>query len=99
VFAGEHLDDLPDLLVRWHRDVPVRGVSSPRVGRIEREYSGCRTGDHRAGGALYARRPGLAAGVHPEAVSILDLGPTIAALLGVALDDVDGRPIAAIVGA
>jgi predicted AlkP superfamily phosphohydrolase/phosphomutase len=99
VFPGERLDDLPDLLVRWHRHAPIRGVTSSRVGRVERADPGVRSGDHRAAGALLARRPGLGPGSRAEAVSIVDVAPTIAALLGVALDDVDGQPIAEIVGA
>ena len=66
IFPGERTDQLPDLLVRWHRDTPIRGVVSPRVGKIARQYGGCRTGDHRAGGALYARRPGLPSGAPPN---------------------------------
>jgi predicted AlkP superfamily phosphohydrolase/phosphomutase len=97
VFSGEHLDDLPDVLVRWHRDAPIDGVTSARVGRIRGAHVGNRTGDHRAAGALWVRRPGLAPGPHPP-VSVLDVAPTIATLLGVALPDVDGRPIAAVVG-
>lgn len=96
VFPGERLDDLPDVLVCWHRDAPIDGVTSARVGRIVGPPVGNRTGDHRAAGALWVRRPGLARGAH-DPVSILDLAPTIAALLGVALPDVDGRPIASVV--
>jgi hypothetical protein len=97
LFRGEHLDDLPDLLVRWHRELPITGVSSPRVGRVEHRYLGNRTGDHRADGALFIRGAGLAARALDGPVAVTDIAPTLAALLGVVLPDVDGRPLDAVV--
>jgi predicted AlkP superfamily phosphohydrolase/phosphomutase len=92
-FSGDRLEDLPDLLVRWHRDAPIGGVASPRIGRIEREYRGNRTGDHRSGGAVYMRGPMIDVSQMPPRVDLTDLAPTIAALLDVTLPEADGRPI------
>jgi hypothetical protein len=83
---------LPDLLVEWDWEAPVRSVWSRRLGRIDAEYSGVRTGDHRPGGLLLVRGPGVAPGRIPP-VAITDIAPTVAALLGVRLDDVDGHAI------
>jgi predicted AlkP superfamily phosphohydrolase/phosphomutase len=99
VFRGARRDDLPDLIVRWHRDAPVRGVASPRVGTLAREYPGGRTGDHRAAGLLLACGPGVRPGTADAPVDVTDLAPTFAALLGVPLANVDGHPIAAVAGA
>jgi predicted AlkP superfamily phosphohydrolase/phosphomutase len=99
VFAGERAGDLPDLLVRWHRDAPIAGAASPRIGRIDREYRGNRTGDHRAYGALLVRAAGAdvgTPGAHLGTVSVTDVAPTIGALLGVPLPAADGRAIAAL---
>ncbi len=98
VFHGERLDDLPDLLVQWHRDAPVRGATSERIGTIAREYAGNRTGDHRAAGLLLARGPRVAPGRSATPVAVTDLAPSFAARLGVELGGVDGRPIAALAG-
>ena len=99
VFPGEHQGALPDLLVRWDRSAPVRKIASEKIGTIERGYDGIRTGDHRNPGMFYARGPGIVAGELPVSVAMTDFAPTIAALLGVELPNVDGKPIAALCGA
>ena len=99
IFPGEYCDDLPDILVQWHRDTPFSGLSSPKVGKVLGTYSGCRTGDHRPGGLLVACGPGLQASKSAVRASVVDIAPTISSALGVALEDVDGRPIQAITDA
>ena len=95
-YSGDHLDDLPDIIVRYHRESRIRRVHSTKIGTIEGESLSCRTGDHRPEGLFFARRPGLRPGHLNQAVSAMDLAPTIAALLGFELPDVDGEPIAAL---
>lgn len=98
LFPGEHTDDLPDLLVRWNRDRLIRAVASPKIGCVSGEDRGTRrTGDHRPEGLVLVRGAGIAAGPLAEAVHAEDVAPTIAALLGVALPDVDGAPIPSVV--
>jgi predicted AlkP superfamily phosphohydrolase/phosphomutase len=93
VFPGEHSSDLPDLLVRWHRDTPISGVASERIGRIVRpDTSTRRTGDHRPEGLFYVRGPGVVPGEVRDGVRAEDFAPTMAALLGLTLAGVDGRP-------
>ena len=98
LFHGEYLDDLPDILVQWHREAPITGLASPKVGEVRGVHPGARTGDHRPEGLLMARGPGIEPGSLPAAISVYDLAPTLAAALGVTLDDVDGRPVAALAG-
>jgi len=93
LFEGPWRDDLPDLNVAWNQTAPIRKISSPKIDRIEREYSGRRTGDHRDQGFLWGRGPGIEPGPLHSTPSIMDIGPTLAALLGVPLSDVDGNPI------
>ena len=97
-FPGSHCAELPDLLVRWNREAPIRIVRSPTIGTIEREYGGIRNGDHRNPGMFFAHGPGIAAGRREQPVSITDFAPTLAALAGVELDDVDGAPIPELCG-
>jgi predicted AlkP superfamily phosphohydrolase/phosphomutase len=94
LFPGEYADNLPDLLVRWNRNTPIAGVASPKIGRIVREDTTTpRTGDHRPEGLYFLRGPGVEAGVMREPVRAEDFAPTMAALLGVDLPDVDGRAV------
>jgi predicted AlkP superfamily phosphohydrolase/phosphomutase len=92
-YAGEHLDALPDLMVEWDREFPIRRIHSPALGTIEGEFKGRRTGDHKPDGLLMAAGPGIRPGRLDANVSVMDIAPTLAARLGVALGDVDGAPI------
>jgi len=76
----------------------VRKVASEKIGTIEREYGGIRTGDHRNPGMFFARGPAIEAGELAEPVPVTDFAPTLSALLGVRLPDVDGTPITAVCG-
>ncbi len=95
-FDGPCFDDLPDLAVEWSRAAPIRALISPRIGRIENPGHSWRTGDHTPDGLIVARGPGIARGALPHAVPSTNLAPTIAALLGVTLSDIDGVPEAAL---
>jgi predicted AlkP superfamily phosphohydrolase/phosphomutase len=94
VHAGPHLDALPDLLIEWNTAAPLDAVRSPKTGTIRKPYRGPRTGHHRREGILLCRAAGVQRDALDEPVSLADVAPTIAALLGVSLDGVDGRPIA-----
>lgn len=85
-------DTMPDLFVEWERSAPIETVSSPKIGTLHVPYTHWRTGDHTEDGLLIARGPGLPAGAEMPAIEVEDIGPSIAALLGVALDDPDGKP-------
>ena len=95
-YSGDRLDDLPDMIVRYHRGSRIRRVHSTKIGTVEGESLSCRTGDHRPEGLFFARCPGVRPGPLNKAVSAMDLAPTIAALLGLELPVVDGEPIAAL---
>lgn len=102
LYSGEHLDILPDLLVEWDPTAPtgnsqLRGgagavvrARSPKIGGVEGTNRYGRTGEHRKEGIFVAAGPGIAPGTLPETLSTMDLGPTLAALVGVRLEGVDG---------
>ena len=92
-YSRDYLDALPDLLLEWNHDRPIETVWSPRFGLVHGPYSHWRTGDHRPGGLLLARGPGLDPRQEPPELAIEDLAPSIAARLGVELRDVDGTPV------
>lgn len=92
-YRRDHGDALPDLLIDWNHERPVETIWSAKTGLIHGRYDLWRSGDHRLDGLLLARGPGLDRGEMPSLRSI-DLGPTVAARLGVELDEVDGAPAA-----
>jgi predicted AlkP superfamily phosphohydrolase/phosphomutase len=108
---GEYLDQLPDLIVEWNTEHRLGSATcgnpagsqvrlrSPRIGVIEGINDYVRTGDHRPDGLFVATGPGIRPGHLAGTVSIMDFAPTFCALLGVAMQDVDGRPIAPILAA
>jgi len=91
---GHRLDGFPDLLVPWRRDGPIGTIRSPKLGELSQPYSGWRTGDHTRNCLLLARGPAIRPGRLDPAPRVTDLAPTLAALLGVTLPDVEGIPVA-----
>ncbi len=86
-------DRLPDLLLEWNHDQPIETIWSPRFGTIHGTDEHWRTGDHRPGGLLLVRDRDFKGGHQLPPVRIEDLAPSIAARLGVELEDVDGAPV------
>ena len=83
-------DEFPDLFIDWAREQLPEKVWSEKTGVIEAAYDHWRTGDHRVEGLLLACGPDIRPGKAP-AMNIEDIGPSLAARLGVTLDGVDGR--------
>lgn len=109
LFQGAHIDALPDLLVEWSERAAAGSTAlggagarvvarSPRIGTIEAANDYGRSGEHRPGGWFVAAGPALPTGRLHREPSLLDLAPTFAALVGVALADATGAPITEIVG-
>ena len=92
-FQGDHLDELPDLLVIWNRKTPITKFGSPKIGEIEASYPGSRTGDHTPRGLFFACGRGISPCALPNKVSVMDIGTTIVLWRGLTLPDVDGTPI------
>jgi len=66
---------------------------------IEGVFPGIRSGDHKPDGLLLARGPGIAPGLIDRIVDITQLGPTIAALLGVTLSSTSAEPVSEVAAA
>ena len=94
VFGSGHHPDLPDLLIRFRRDlVPLRSARSARAGLMHAPPSGPRTGDHSDESRLWTSGPGLPTGRLADA-DVLDLAPTVLSLLDVELPaELDGGPL------
>jgi predicted AlkP superfamily phosphohydrolase/phosphomutase len=93
IYAGPECDHLPDLMVEWNNDAPTRSVGSNRIGRIDGEYRYCRTGDHKSGGMYIVKGPHTRPTTLERVITCVDFAPTIAALLDVRLEGIDGVPI------
>jgi hypothetical protein len=76
---------MPDLLLEWRQDEPIRSLASPTVGRLDGQYGGHRTGDHRRDGMLLRRGPTaaapLAAGADDDVLDARELAPAVERLL------------------
>jgi predicted AlkP superfamily phosphohydrolase/phosphomutase len=95
LYGPEGRDVLPDLFVEWNVRRPIEAVYSPTIGIVRSSEPGWRTGVHREDGELIAWGPGIGPGMVGW-IGTQDIAPTIAAALGVTLDDVDGRPSSAL---
>jgi predicted AlkP superfamily phosphohydrolase/phosphomutase len=109
LYEGPQLDALPDLIVEWNDAIPVgsvhvgggRGATiiahSAELGRLEGHNTYGRTGEHRIEGLFVVAGPGVPAVRLTRPVSVLDFAPTFCSLLGVALPNADGAPIAELI--
>jgi predicted AlkP superfamily phosphohydrolase/phosphomutase len=88
LFGEDRSSLLPDLLVKFRTDIGrIEHVRSPCVGtiRVSNERPGYRRrGDHVPQSRAWIRAPGFARSAKAQEGSVLDLAPTILALLGVA---------------
>lgn len=105
-FGAGHHPDVPDLMVDFRTDLgPLEACVGPRAGRIEvplwdRRALGPlgprgRTGDHTTVSRLWLEPPHGVARPELHHASVLDVAPTVLALLGVSTPaGLDGRSLA-----
>ncbi len=93
LFAGPFRSEFPDLMIEWNHEAPIPAVRSPRIGELHVESPNPRTGDHRPKGLVLARSTDLSPRALEGDIALVDLAPTLAARLGVALPGIDGKPI------
>ncbi|HUJ48768.1 MAG TPA: alkaline phosphatase family protein [Bryobacteraceae bacterium] len=92
-YPGEHRSELPDLFVIWSRRSLIGGAQSRSVGTLYSPAPAFRTGNHTEGGFYLGVGPRTLPGRDLGAASILDLAPTVAALLHTSLLGAEGKPI------
>jgi predicted AlkP superfamily phosphohydrolase/phosphomutase len=92
IYSGPHLDEAPDLFC-IPRDLRYNAFGSlqfPSNMWLETTFD--RTGGHRMDGMLVLKGPGVRPGHRLDSAKIVDLAPTILALMGVPiLSDMDGQ--------
>ena len=98
VFPGARREQLPDVVVTWNDAAPLNAVASRRVGVIRGNSPDLRTGTHSTNGFALAS-PGLAGGTDARG-RLVDIAPTVLALLGVDVEpQFDGTPLMSLVDA
>jgi predicted AlkP superfamily phosphohydrolase/phosphomutase len=90
-YPRSRTDTIPDLFVTWERSAPIETIWSPKVGLVHARYTNWRSGDHRPDGLLLTFGPGIPTRTTLPVLDTADFAPSVAARLGVALGDVDGR--------
>jgi predicted AlkP superfamily phosphohydrolase/phosphomutase len=90
---GPRQHQLPDLTVEWDTAAPVSRVRSPRIGELAVSVSPWRSGEHLPDGLMIVHGAGIRAGAADD-LRAEDFAPSVAALLGLTLADVDGRAVA-----
>jgi predicted AlkP superfamily phosphohydrolase/phosphomutase len=91
-YAGPRSSTFADLLVVWDARAPIMAVASDAIGVVDGGPAADPPGNHVAGGWFVAAGPGIAPGAAEGAMPIVDVGPTVAALLGVELPRAAGAP-------
>jgi predicted AlkP superfamily phosphohydrolase/phosphomutase len=92
VYQGEHIWELPDLIVNWSEDAPIKTLYSPRIGTVSGESPDKRTGAHRPYGFLLCSGKHISRGKMFEEGHIIDIAPTILYLMDCPIPkDMDGK--------
>lgn len=94
-FQGDHIDDLPDLIVQWKGTHPIDSLSSPRIGTVTGVLPDKRSGAHKTHGFLIASGNGIRKSAELPTADIVDIAPTILHLQGLPVPKhMDGRALA-----
>lgn len=96
LYRGPRAKHLPDFCVEWNCTAPIKRVSSPTIGTLDKRFRGVRNGDHKPEGFFWATGPQIEAGRSLPPVAVTDFAATVGELLDVRLPDIDGRPIEAL---
>jgi len=92
VFAGPSQEYLPDITVTWNNDAPISALVSKRMGKVEGESPDPRTGTHSANGFCLVSGKEFSQGTTTRG-RLIDVAPTVLALLGADWNGMDGRPL------
>lgn len=77
VFPGPRQGSLPDLIVRWTTDRPIRAAAGETIGTVSAPSPDQRTGTHQGAGFLLVCGPGVPAGHVHEGAEVVHLAATI----------------------
>jgi predicted AlkP superfamily phosphohydrolase/phosphomutase len=93
-YKGENIDDLPDLIVKWAGDTPIRALTSQKIGTVSGILPDKRSGAHKTHGFLAICGMNIKKGASIEKADLMDIAPTVLHLMGQPIPrDMDGRPL------
>lgn len=87
---GEQLDSLPDIIIQWDADQPYNQAKWSK-GAFEFKPHEWRTGSHRPDGFIVAKGKNFEQATQTPLSSILDIAPTLYAVLGLDNIKTDGK--------
>ena len=94
ILSGDNINDLPDLIIKWKGDAPIRGMQSPGIGTVYGENPERRSGGHRSISFFISSGPNFNEEKNVNEISIMDFAPTILHHQGVAIpEDYDGKVV------
>jgi predicted AlkP superfamily phosphohydrolase/phosphomutase len=89
---GEFLDQLPDLVLKWAGNEPIRKVYSPKIGTVSGENFHERSGAHRPYGFFIASGDKITKGKSIDNGTIMDIPPTIFNIMDEPIpEEMDGK--------
>jgi predicted AlkP superfamily phosphohydrolase/phosphomutase len=92
VYSGAKLYDLPDLVVQWAEDGPIKRLYHPTFGVIADAQFQLRKAQHSSEGFLIAAGKHIKKGAVLTGASTMDLAPTVLHLMGQTVPrDMDGK--------
>ena len=91
-FEGPCSDHLPDITITWNNDSRINALTSDAVGTVSGESPDPRTGTHSARGFAIACGGDFPAGDTAEGC-LIDVAPTVLAILGRDWRGMTGRPL------
>ena len=92
-FDGPAVDHLPDITVTWKNDAPISNLTCGAIGTLDGISPDPRTGTHSSRGFCLAIGTQFATGATAVA-HLVDVGPTVLALLGKNAGGMDGESFA-----
>lgn len=92
VYEGENLFSLPDVVIQWAKDAPIKQLHHPTFGLVSDETFVLRRAQHADEGFLLATGTHINRAAALTGTSTMDLAPTILYLMGQTVPhDMDGK--------
>ncbi|MEZ4886684.1 MAG: alkaline phosphatase family protein [Chitinophagales bacterium] len=79
---GKYVNELPDIVITWSQDAPIKALSSPQIGTVSGVLIDKHTGGHQPYGFLILAGSNISTIGTLEEAHIMDIAPTILGLLG-----------------
>lgn len=82
LYSGASAFELPDIVVHWSKDIPIRKLRHPELGSFEAGEHVLRKSQHTNRGFLLATGPAFVEQTNVSELDTIDIAPTVLHLLG-----------------